>query len=52
MSDVLQSNGIVTKDDFVSSPEQVVELYVANPDFNYAAHVRALNRPSLTVSLN
>eukprot|EP01122_Echinamoeba_exundans_P002195 TRINITY_DN12155_c0_g1_i1.p1 TRINITY_DN12155_c0_g1~~TRINITY_DN12155_c0_g1_i1.p1 ORF type:complete len:342 (-),score=62.05 TRINITY_DN12155_c0_g1_i1:24-1007(-) len=38
ISDVLQSNGVVTKDDFQPSSEQVVELYVANPDFTYAAH--------------
>lgn len=45
MSDVLQSNGIVSTEDFESSPQQVVELFVANPDMTYAAHVRRQFKP-------
>jgi ribonucleotide monophosphatase NagD (HAD superfamily) len=37
LSDVLQSNGIITADDFEPSEEQVVSMYIANPDWSYAA---------------
>lgn len=45
ISDVLLSDGLVTESGYTRASEQVVKLFVANPDFSYSA---AFNQPRMT----